>query len=107
MTPCILFTAAPNRALPSLFCGMAALALSATEALAADTAKSASSEVVFLAQLILLMLAGRLLGEAMTRIGQPSVMGVLLAGILLGPSALGLLWPDLQHAIFPQTPEQK
>jgi Kef-type K+ transport system membrane component KefB len=34
-------------------------------------------------------------------------MGMLLGGILLGPSALGLLWPDLQQAIFPRTPEQK
>jgi Kef-type K+ transport system membrane component KefB/nucleotide-binding universal stress UspA family protein len=65
------------------------------------------SEVIFLAQLIILMLAGRLLGEAMTRIGQPSVMGMLLAGLLLGPSVLGALWPDLQHAIFPRTPMQK
>ena len=53
------------------------------------------------------MLTGRLLGEAMTRIGQPSVMGMLLGGILLGPSALGLVWPDLQHALFPKTVEQK
>jgi Kef-type K+ transport system membrane component KefB/nucleotide-binding universal stress UspA family protein len=31
----------------------------------------------------------------------------LLGGILLGPSMLGALWPDLQHAIFPRTPEQR
>src|SRR6202048_2469224 len=77
-----------------------------TAALAAET-KGGSSEVVFLGQLVLLMLVGRLLGEAMRRIGQPSVMGMLLGGILLGPSALGLLWPDLQQGIFPRLPEQK
>ena len=54
-------------------------------------AKAAPSEVIFLAQLVILMLVGRLLGEAMQRIGQPSVMGQLLAGILLGPSVLGAL----------------
>ena len=59
------------------------------------------SEVVFLAELIALMLVGRLLGEAMARLGQPAVMGQLLAGIILGPSVLGWLWPDLQHWIFP------
>ncbi len=86
---------------------IAVLALSTIGAAAAEGGKSGPSEVIFLGQLIVLMLVGRLLGEAMTRIGQPSVMGMLLGGILLGPSALGLLWPDLQHAIFPRTPEQK
>jgi Kef-type K+ transport system membrane component KefB/nucleotide-binding universal stress UspA family protein len=88
-------------------CAVAALALSADVSFAAEGAKSGPSEVIFLAQLILLMLVGRLLGEAMNRVGQPSVMGMLLAGILLGPSGLGALWPDLQHAIFPSSPEQK
>ena len=82
------------------------LLLGAGDALAAEAGKG-PSEVVFVTQLIVLMLVGRLLGEAMNRIGQPSVMGMLLGGILLGPSALGTLWPDLQHAIFPRTPEQK
>jgi Kef-type K+ transport system membrane component KefB/nucleotide-binding universal stress UspA family protein len=65
------------------------------------------SEVVFLTQIILLLVCGRLMGEAMLRIRQPAVMGQLIAGILLGPSVLGALWPDLQHAIFPRDPEQK
>ena len=69
--------------------------------------QSGPSEVIFLAELVVLMLVGRLLGEAMQRIGQPSVMGQLLAGILLGPSVLGWLWPDLQHWIFPAAKEQK
>jgi Kef-type K+ transport system membrane component KefB/nucleotide-binding universal stress UspA family protein len=73
---------------------------------AAEAAKG-PSEVIFLAELIVLMVTGRLLGEAMQRIGQASVMGMLLAGILLGPSALGWIWPDLQHQLFPRAPEQK
>src|SRR6266404_355937 len=73
----------------------------------AGTGRAGSSEVVFLAQIVLLLVCGRLLGEAMLRIGQPAVMGQLIAGILLGPSVLGALWPDLQHAIFPPGPEQK
>jgi len=86
---------------------MAALVLSANLACAAEGGQSGASDVVFLAQLLVLMLVGRLLGEAMNRIGQPSVMGMLLGGIILGPSVLGALWPDLQHALFPRTPEQK
>ena len=65
------------------------------------------SEVVFIAQLLALMVVGRLLGEAMLRIGQPAVMGQLIAGLLLGPSFFGLLLPDLQHMLFPKNPEQK
>jgi Kef-type K+ transport system membrane component KefB len=93
--------------LPALACAIAALVLGAGTAVAAEGGRSAPSEVVFLVQLITLMAVGRLLGEAMNRIGQPSVMGMLLGGILLGPSVLGLLWPDLHHAIFPQAPQQK
>ncbi|TMK17901.1 MAG: potassium transporter [Alphaproteobacteria bacterium] len=88
-------------------CALAALALSAQGAFAAEGARTGASEVIFLVQLVALMLVGRLLGELMNRIGQPSVMGMLLGGIVLGPSVLGVVWPDLQHAIFPSAPEQK
>jgi Kef-type K+ transport system membrane component KefB/nucleotide-binding universal stress UspA family protein len=91
---------------PRLVCA-ASLVLGPTAALAADSPPSGPSEAIFLAELITLMAVGRLLGEAMQRIGQPSVMGQLLAGILLGPSLLGWLWPDLQHWMFPAAKEQK
>src|SRR6266568_4059696 len=67
----------------------------------------ASSEALFLAQIVLLLLVGRLLGEAMQRIGQPAVIGQLIAGVLLGPSIFGALWPDAQHAVFPLKGEQR
>src|SRR5215475_13290084 len=88
-------------------CAVGALVLSAGAAFAAQGSSAGASDVIFLAQLITLMLVGRLLGEVMNRIGQPSVMGMLLGGIVLGPSVLGVLWPALQHAIFPNAPEQK
>jgi Kef-type K+ transport system membrane component KefB len=47
------------------------------------------------------------MGELMHRIGQPAVMGQLIAGILLGPSVLGAVWPELQHSLFPTSPDQK
>ena len=100
-------TGFPPGLLLAAACGAAGLTLLTGPALAAEGAKGGASEVIFLAQLITLMLVGRLLGEAMNRIGQPSIMGMLLGGILLGPSALGALLPDLQHALFPKTPEQK
>jgi Kef-type K+ transport system membrane component KefB len=73
----------------------------------AATPQALPSEVVFLCQIILLLVMGRAMGEAMLRIGQPAVMGQLIAGIMLGPSVLGQLWPDLQHTIFPPEREQK
>ena len=82
------------------------LALWSTPVLAAESPR-APSEFVFFAQLMLLMVVGRLLGEAMVRFRQPGVMGQLIAGLVLGPSLLGALAPDWQHAIFPAAKEQK
>ncbi len=76
----------------------------------AEGGKLAHSDVtstVFVAEILLMLLVGRLLGELMRRLGQPAVLGQLLAGILLGPTVLGNLWPAAHHAIFPNTPEQK
>src|ERR1700716_1192293 len=93
----------------SYACGAAVLLVGvfgAGGALAAEGG-AGPSEALFLTQIVVLMLSGRLLGEAMLRIGQPAVMGQLLAGVILGPSLLGLVWPDLQHALFPSSPTQK
>ncbi|MDR3405746.1 MAG: cation:proton antiporter [Chthoniobacter sp.] len=57
--------------------------------------------LVFFAQVMLLIILGRLLGEAMQRVKQPAVIGQLLAGIILGPSVFGTLWPEAHAAIFP------
>ena len=62
---------------------------------------------IFVAELILLLFFGRLIGEAMTRIGQPAIFGQLLAGVLLGPSVFGLLLPELRAVVFPNTPALK
>src|SRR5476649_1665166 len=85
-----------------------ALAMLAIEpAFAAGEAAKGPSEVIFIGQILALMIVGRLLGEAMIRLGQPAVMGQLIAGLLLGPSVFGLVLPDLQHMLFPKSPEQK
>jgi Kef-type K+ transport system membrane component KefB/nucleotide-binding universal stress UspA family protein len=67
----------------------------------------APSEAPFLAQIVVLLLAGRLVGEAMQRIGQPAVMGQMIAGILLGPSVFGAIWPEAQRAVFAASPQQQ
>jgi len=91
---------------PVWICAAALLMLLGGRALAAEGG-SAPSEALFLGQLVILMLVGRLLGELMQRIGQPAVMGQLLAGLLLGPTVLGTLAPGLQHTIFPDSGVQK
>ena len=84
---------------------LSASALAANEPAARGT--GGSTEALFIIQIVLLLLVGRLLGEAMQRIGQPAVLGQLLAGMLLGASVFGAIWPQAQHAVFPPTGEQK
>ena len=66
-----------------------------------------SPPIIFFAEIVLMLVVGRLLGELMLRIGQPEVLGQLIAGILIGPTVLGNIWPGAHHLIFPNTPEQK
>lgn len=49
----------------------------------------------------LLLGTARILGEVAQRLGQPSVIGELLAGILLGPTVLGQLAPGFSATVFP------
>lgn len=85
----------------------AALVLTTIAAGAEGGKSAAPSEFLLVAQIVLLIAVGRGLGEIMQRIGQASVIGELLAGIILGPSLFGWIWPEAQHAIFPETPVQK
>lgn len=45
----------------------------------------------------------RILGEIARRFNQPSVLGEILAGILLGPTILGRFAPEFQGFLFPTT----
>ena len=42
-----------------------------------------------------------LAGKLATKLGQPSVVGMMIAGVLLGPSMLGVIWPVGQLWVFP------
>ena len=91
---------------------VAALALTATPVLAAAAGGgkmpgSSTAEALLIAQIVLLILVGRLLGEFMQRYGQPAVVGQLLAGLILGPSLFGWIWPEAHNFIFPANVEQK
>ena len=56
---------------------------------------------VMLLSLGVLLCVARLLGEVAQRLRQPAVLGELLAGVLLGPTILGSLAPDLSRFLFP------
>jgi Kef-type K+ transport system membrane component KefB len=59
--------------------------------------------VHFFMQLALILLTCRVVGWAAQRfLGQPQVVGEMIAGVVLGPSLLGLLFPDFQLAVFPK-----
>ena len=83
------------------------LCLPATGVWAATASASGAREGAFIAEIVVLLLVGRMLGEAMQRLGQPAITGQLIAGILLGPSVFGALWPDAQKLIFSNSADQK
>src|SRR5215510_2345202 len=52
-------------------------------------------------EIAIIITASRLLGVAFRRLQQPQVIGEVVAGILLGPSFLGWIAPDLAITLFP------
>jgi Kef-type K+ transport system membrane component KefB len=60
---------------------------------------------VFFFAAIVILLTCRLVALAVGHIGQPPVVGEMIAGVLLGPSFFGLFAPELSQAVFP--PELK
>jgi len=56
---------------------------------------------ILLAQIITIILVARIFGWVFKKIGQPSVIGEIIAGIVLGPSLLGLYFPEFSGALFP------
>lgn len=56
---------------------------------------------ILLAQIVTIILAARIFGWICKKIGQPSVIGEILAGIVLGPSVIGLYFPEFTATLFP------
>ncbi|AFM19070.1 Kef-type K+ transport system, membrane component [Mycolicibacterium chubuense NBB4] len=61
----------------------------------------AAVAVHFFLELAVILAACRVVGWLAQRLGQPQVVGEMIAGVLLGPSLLGRIAPDVQHALFP------
>lgn len=56
---------------------------------------------MLLIQIISIIIVARIFGWFFRRIGQPSVIGEMVAGIVLGPSLLGLYFPEFSQSLFP------
>lgn len=56
---------------------------------------------ILILQIITIILISRILGFLFHRIGQPTVIGEIIAGIILGPSLLGFLFPSFSAFLFP------
>ena len=58
--------------------------------------------IAFFLQMAVILAACRLVGALAKRLGQPQVVGEMIAGVFLGPSLLGFFFPGLQSMVFPK-----
>ena len=56
---------------------------------------------ILLLQIITIIIVARFFGWIFRKIGQPSVIGEIIAGIFLGPSLLGMYLPEYSSMLFP------
>ena len=59
------------------------------------------TSVIFFIQLTIILVACRAVGWLAKRLGQPQVVGEMIAGIVLGPSVFGAISPEWQASLFP------
>lgn len=72
---------------------------------AADAVHHVEQTLFFvLLQFIVIILAARLAGEGARRLGQPRAVGEIVAGLLLGPSLFGSIFPGLSDFVFQSVP---
>lgn len=56
---------------------------------------------ILLAQIVTIIFTARLFGWICKKIGQPTVIGEITAGIVLGPSLIGMYFPEFSATLFP------
>jgi Kef-type K+ transport system membrane component KefB len=80
------------------------LSAPATGAIASPVAASMGAVpdlLLLLAQIVVVLAAAAVAGRMMRAARQPHVVGEMVAGIVLGPSVLGALLPDVSATLFP------
>jgi Kef-type K+ transport system membrane component KefB len=63
---------------------------------------TAQLSVAFFLQMFFILAVCRLVGWLGRKLGQPQVVGEMIAGVFMGPSLLGLIFPNFQQQIFPK-----
>lgn len=56
---------------------------------------------ILLAQIVTIVFAARIFGWIFKKLGQPSVIGEIIAGIVMGPSIIGAYFPEFSATLFP------
>src|SRR6266496_4447101 len=62
---------------------------------------NAQLSVAFFLQMFFILAVCRLVGMMARRLGQPQVVGEMIAGVFMGPSLFGFFFHDLQQQLFP------
>src|SRR6218665_2106610 len=57
---------------------------------------------ILILQIIAIIVVARIFGFILKKMGQPSVIGEIIAGIILGPSFVGLYFPEFSAFLFPK-----
>lgn len=92
----------PNDILPSSFSTETPPAAAPAHGLFAELLGHVKHPLsMLLMQIIVILCVSRLFGYAARLVRQPAVVGEIIAGIVLGPSLLGWLWPAGMQSIFP------
>ncbi|HTA62024.1 MAG TPA: cation:proton antiporter [Bacteroidia bacterium] len=58
---------------------------------------------ILILQIITIIVAAKVFGFLFKKMGQPTVIGEIVAGIVLGPSFVGMYFPEFSAFIFPKT----
>lgn len=71
-----------------------------------STTLSEHAVLLLFIEISLLLLTALVCGELMVRLGQPAIIGQILAGLILGPTFFGAFFPDLSSQLFPRDGSQ-
>jgi NhaP-type Na+/H+ or K+/H+ antiporter len=75
--------------------------IAASSANVVPPTQSALRLPIFLAEIAVIIAVSRVFGMVMRKLGQPQVVGEMIAGLALGPSLLGIAWPAAYSWLFP------